>query len=79
MLIFNMKHSDHFRECLKCFCRRQVHRHGLVTCKMCCIFKVVWLWKIAFSYVKHWLKSIFCCKIAEAQITKIDCENILGL
>ena len=20
-----------------------------------------------------------CCKIAEAQITKIDCENILGL
>ena len=21
----------------------------------------------------------FCCKIAEAQIIKIDCENILGL
>ena len=21
----------------------------------------------------------YCCKIAEAQITKIDCENILGL
>ena len=35
--------------------------------------------------LKFWLGFLgmagpfFCCKIAKAQITKIDCENILGL